>query len=109
MQRTIRGFAAAALVGALALSAIDATPAQAAPAKQQKVGEAVTFDLSARRRHHRRYYHRRSFRFGYVRARSCWYYGNCYRYRHYRSPRRYYYHRHRHYYPRRGVYFYFRF
>ena len=128
MQRTIRGSVAAALIGALALSAIDVAPARAAATKQQKVGQAVTLDFSARRRHHR---YRRSYRsnraalraFGIFAGtianiaaaeaarRDCRYYGDCYYY--YPPPRRYYYrryYRYRYYHrPRRGFYFYFRY
>jgi hypothetical protein len=63
MPRTIWG----SIAGAPALSALDLSPAQAAPAKQRQVSgaaTAATLDMSARRRHHR-YYRRYGYYYGY--------------------------------------------
>jgi hypothetical protein len=124
MRRTIRGSFVAALVGALALSALDPGPAQAAPVKQQQASGPATLDMSARRRHYRHYGSNRAAlrAFGLIAGtiasvaaaeaarRDCRYYGGCYYDYGYRyGPPRYYY-RHRYYYrPRSGYYFYFGF
>lgn len=54
-MRVLRSSIAAALATAVALSAFNVAPVQAAPAKQPQAKSAETLDLSARKRHYRHY------------------------------------------------------
>jgi hypothetical protein len=52
---SLRSSIATALAAAVALTAVNLGPAQAAPAKQPQATAASTLDLSARKRHYRHY------------------------------------------------------
>lgn len=55
-MQILRSSIAFAVAGAIALTAINIAPAQAASAKQPQAKPAATFDLSARKRHYHRHY-----------------------------------------------------